>query len=468
MTDAPRPTILTPDLCIIGGGVAGSAMALAAAAIGLSCVVVDAAPRLGRGQAADLALDMLIQSARTALPHVGADDRSFAMLRDRIGRAVAAASANHSAERLRSLSVTLIQATARFADPDTIAAGDIRIKPRRIVIATGGKPTVPRLDALDLIRFWSTDTIAALATLPPRLSILGQEPLAYELAQAYRRLGSEVTLLRTGGHRLNVDGEILVAIDSSLHRDGVAIVDTEVRGVRPNRDGVDIVLADDAGTVVTASHLLVAQGRKPFTESLGLDRGEVRCVDGVPETRLDFRTSNRRVYAIGDVAGAQMSAATLIPIQVGLVLRSAFFRQPVRLKPQLVPRVLRTVPALAMVGHSEAEARRLHRDVTIHRAALADNERAIARGVTAGHTTIVATPRGEVLGASILGPRAEDLIVPWAIAIEHGISLGDMAVLALPQPSLSDTSRRAALGFVAAQLRRPWVKRAMGVLKLLG
>jgi pyruvate/2-oxoglutarate dehydrogenase complex dihydrolipoamide dehydrogenase (E3) component len=471
MDNGAEASVLTPDLCVIGGGLAGSSVALAAAALGLACVVVDKQAHLGRGQAGDLALETLIAAAHAASPSgdPAQNQAAFQEIRDRIGRAIHTAAPNHSAERLRSLGVTVLRATGRFTAPDTVVAGAVSIKARRFVIATGARPALPKIEGLEIVRALTIDTIAGLIDLPTRLAIIGSAPLAYELAQAFRRLGSDVALIGTAKTPPIPDQELLAAVETAFIRDGIRLYpNSEVRQLRPNGSGVDILLGDTIPTAIGASHLLVAGGRRPFIENLGLDRARVLCFAGVPVTRHDFRTSNRRVFAMGDVAGSGFAAATLVPAQVGLILRAAFLRQPVRFRPASIPRVLRTDPALAYVGAGEAEARVSHRAIRVWRSAFAENERALSTGTVQGQVKIVATPRGQVLGAGIVGTRAEDLITPWILSIARGVKLGQMATLPMPQPSLSDASRRAALGSVAEKLRSPWVKRALELIKLLG
>ena len=231
---------------------------------------------------------------------------------------------------------------------------------------------------------------------------------------------------------------------------------------------MDVILDDPHRTVVRASHLLVAAGRRPFVEGLALDRAGIRCVDGTPVLGADLRTSNRRVFAIGDVTGTGIPAATLVTVQVNLVLRAAFLRQPMRFEVTHLPRVIRTRPAFAAVGLTEDQARGMHRTIRIHRWPMAENERAVALEQPHGLVKVVTTLGGRVLGAGIVAPYADELIAPWTLAIAHGLRIDALATMAVPQPSLGEAGRRAALTFVATRLRSPWIKRALGVMRLLG
>ncbi len=438
----------TPDLCVIGGGPAGFAMASAAVGLGLSCILIDEGPRLGRSQAADLAADILL-AARPG--------DTWAALRDRAGRAIAARAPQHDAARLRAMGVTVLGERARFLDPDTLAAGVASIRARRFVVATGAAAVPPPADAARGLL--TPEALPTLDAVPPRLAVLGGTAAALEWAQLFARLGAAVTL--AGPAPAVADPEFLDAIRNALARDGV-----ETRW----GDEIDRIAGNGAAArhdpgrgTVTAGHVLAAGFRAPRVADLGLDRAGVGVEAGAPVVRGDLRTRNPRVYAIGDVLGGT-GGASAIPVQVGLVIRAAFFRQPVRYRPERVPTVVRTSPALARVGWSEAEARDRAGAVAVHRWPLADAEGAAARGDVEGWVKVVATPGGTVLGVTVLGPGAGDLIVPWCVAVARNISLDAMASV----PGLADASRRAALSFVAGRLRRPWVRRTLGLLRRLG
>ncbi len=448
---------LNPDLCVIGSGPAGFSLALAAAGLGLSCVLVEVRLPFGRSQAGDLALDMLI-AAPAGQP--------FADLRQRIGRAVATAAPANSAERLRAVGVQVLHGTGRFTGRRTVTVGATVIQARRIVVATGARPTIPKIDGIGLIHVLTQDTVFGLTELPARLAIVGDAPIAFELAQAFRRLGSAVALITASRP---ADPELWAPVNAALMREGVDLrAGSTVERVEPRGSGAVLTVAGDNPGSVEATHVLVAAGTTPFTESLGLDRAGISMEGQSPLVGRDLRTSNRRVFAIGDVLAAKSPGPAAIPVEVAAVLRAAFFRQPVRYAPHLVPRTMRTSPGLAEIGWSESTARRHHPAAIVLRAPFAENDRAIATGSTDGHVKVVATKSGQVLGVGIVGPQAAELIAPWGLAMAQGLRLGVLASMPSPQPSLQDASRRAALAFVAGRLRRPWVKRVLGALRLLG
>ncbi len=427
-----------PDLCVIGGGTAGHALAMAAAALGARCTLIDARARLGRGQASDLA-ETLFFAAATA--HERGRPFDLAALRDRIGQALAAQAPSYAAARLRSLGVTVITGTAAFADPRTVVVGGDGIRARRFVLATGAAAAAEGGAASTLRdRVDSSDLLACVA-LPAALAIHATTPAGLEWAQALARLGSAVTLRCQPGATAPFDPELVDHVLAALRRDGVAILPTE---------------ATFPPAAVPA--MMVGRGA-PAIAGLALATAGIALVDGAPHVDGALRTTNARVFAIGDVLGAHTAGAAAIPTQMARVLRGALFRQPVRASLPPVPLALRTAPALAQVGTLTLDAAR--GAPRILRFPL--GETAGGAGLAgAGGVKLVATAHGTILGAGIVAPGAADAIVPWSMAIATGLPLQRMAGLAVPPASVADGGRRAALGFVTTRLRSPWIRRLIG------
>lgn len=446
---------LRPDLCVIGGGAAGSAMAYAAVGLGLSCVLVETRSPLGRGQARDLALDALIGAAPST---------DFETLRERIGLAVARTAPLHGAERLRAAGVRVVEATARFTDRTTVEAAGLRIRARRFVLATGARPVLPEVPGLDVVRCRTLDSVGEQTALPGSLAVVGSAPDAPALAQAFRRLGAAVTMV---GHAPATDPELWGVVREALLREGVALHPGPLQRIEPGGSGAILHVGGDRPARVEVADVILAGATRPATDGLGLDQAGVARVEGRLVLRPDLRTSNTRVFAVGDVLGPAARGAAGLPAQVGTVVRAAFLRQPARYRPERVARVVRTDPPLAEVGLSEAEARATG-DIRLFRVPFAELDRAAAAGIARGHLKVVATPGGRVLGAGFAGARAEDLIAPWVLAVRQGLSLDAMAEAGFAQPSLSDASRRAGLAFVVTRLRGSWVRRALAVMRRLG
>ena len=217
---------------------------------------------------------------------------------------------------------------------------------------------------------------------------------------------------------------------------------------------------------VDASHILVAMGRRPELGPLDLGRAKVAFDSNGIDVSAMFRTTNRRIYAIGEAAGAP-SAAHIAAYQASLVLRPLLFSAPAKPGPQPLPRVTFTEPELAHVGLIEAEARKRHRDIRVLRWSFAENDRAQAEGTTAGHIKLVVGARGAIIGASIVGASAGELIATWSLAISKNLTVRDMAEQVLPYPTLSEIGKRAAITYFAGATGSGLVRGWLSMLRLV-
>jgi pyruvate/2-oxoglutarate dehydrogenase complex dihydrolipoamide dehydrogenase (E3) component len=318
----------------------------------------------------------------------------------------------------------------------------------------------------------TNETVFDLAERPRRLLVIGGGPIGIELAQAHRRLGAEVAVVEAAPRILaREDPEMAAVVERALLREGVELrVGASIARVEPRPEGVAVVLGE-GGEAIEGSHLLVAAGRRPVTEGLGLEAAGIAVDKGGIVVDQGLRTANRRVYAIGDCAGGAVAPYRFTHVSnyhAGLVVRSALFRLPVRVDTSAIPRVTFTDPELAAVGLSEEEARARHRAIRILRWPFAENDRAQAERTVAGHVKAIVTPRGRILGCAIAGPQAGELIVPWALAVKKGLKAQDLAGLVFPYPTLSEVTKRAAVEFVRPAAQNPWLRRLIGVARRFG
>jgi pyruvate/2-oxoglutarate dehydrogenase complex dihydrolipoamide dehydrogenase (E3) component len=382
---------------------------------------------------------------------------------------VAARAPNDSVERLQGLGVQVMHGAARFVAPDAIAVDGVRVQARRFVIATGSAPVIPPIPGLGQIPYLTTETVFDNPERPAHLIILGGGAVALELAQAHARLGSRVTVIHGSAILGSEDPELTDVVRRRLVAEGIVVHEqATVRSIAGRAD--DIVVETDIGGLlhpIAGSHLLIADRRRADLDDLDLDRAGIEtATDGVLlDARL--RTTNKRVFAIGDAAGGPPSAHAA-GYHAGIVLRNALFRLPVKVDHAIVPRVVYTVPELASVGSSAEEARARHGQIRLLRWPFAETDRAHADGDIDGMVKVIATPRGRVLGASIVGRAAGELILPWVFAVRGKLSLGDMAQVAAPHPTLSEASKQAAGSFYAARLFNPAVRRLVRALSWFG
>ncbi len=473
------PVRLHADLCIIGAGPGGLSLAAGAAQIGASVVLVE------EGQMGGDCLHYgcvpskaLIAAARAAQAHrdssrfgVAAHEPEidYAAVMDRVEAAIATIAPHDSVERFEGLGVRVLRARGRFTGPREVAAGDHRIVARRFVIATGSSPAVPPIPGLDAVPYLTNETLWQNRVRPEHLIVIGGGPIGIELAQAHRRLGCRVTVVEAARALGREDPEIAEVALDRLRAEGVSIRE-EAKVVSVDRGPAGVSLALAGGEKITGSHVLVAVGRRPNVEDLGLDAAGVAFDRvGVRVDRGLRSLSNRHVYAIGDAAGG-LQFTHVASYHAGLVLRSALFRLPVSVRTDHIPRVTFTDPELAHVGLTEAEARnRYGSAVEIHRFPFAGCDRAVAEGHEAGLVKVITGRRGRILGCSIAGASAGELIHPWALALASGLGVKAMAGYVAPYPTLGEAGKRAAGGYFAPRLfGRPWIRRIVGLLARLG
>ncbi|SDW51407.1 Pyruvate/2-oxoglutarate dehydrogenase complex, dihydrolipoamide dehydrogenase (E3) component [Allgaiera indica] len=380
-------------------------------------------------------------------------------------RATIAAIAPHdSQERFEGLGVRVIRARARFASDREIEAGGQQIRARRFVIATGSRPAIPPIPGLANTPYLTNETIFGLDALPRHLIVLGGGPIGIELAQAFRRLGAEVTVIEAASALGREDPDLAQVALAGLRAEGV-----EIREKAPALEicgsAGAVEVKTEAGTI-RGSHLLVATGRTPATEDLGLDHAGIETHDGAVKVDAHLRSSNRRVYAVGDVAG-RGQFTHLAGYHAGIVLRALALGLPARLRSDHIPRVTYSDPEIAQVGLTEAEARALWPDIEVIRTPLAGNDRARAEGIDAGLLKLVIR-RGRPLGAGIAAPGAGEMIAFWALALAARHKLSAIAGTVLPYPTLSEISKSAAGTYFSPKLfANPWIERMVRLVQRL-
>jgi pyruvate/2-oxoglutarate dehydrogenase complex dihydrolipoamide dehydrogenase (E3) component len=440
---------LAPDLCIIGAGSAGLAVAAGAAQMGAEIVLVErglmggdclnfgcvpSKSLLAAARLADLARRGAALGLTSARPDV-----DFAAAADAVQEVIAAIAPNDSVERFEGLGVKVLRREARFTSPSTICAGEIEIRPRRFVIATGSHPAVPAIPGIADAPYLTNETIFANRERPDHLIVIGAGPIGIEMAQAHRRLGARVTVLDVGPVLPRDDPELVASLTGHLAGEGIAIrPGVEITGIERDANAIVVRLAD--GERIAGSHLLVATGRRPSVEALDLPAAGIEATPKGITVDARLRTTNRRAFAIGDVAGGPQFTHVAL-YHAGIVIRNALFRLPARVDYRALPWVTYTDPELAQVGLTEAAA---GEEARVLRWPFSENDRAQTERDTEGLVKVVLGGNGRILGASILGTGAGDLILPWALAIAQNLKIGALANLIVPYPTRGEASKRAA------------------------
>jgi pyruvate/2-oxoglutarate dehydrogenase complex dihydrolipoamide dehydrogenase (E3) component len=471
---------LKPDICVLGGGPGGLSVAAAAAAFGVPTVLIE------RGKMGGDCLNTgcvpsksLLAAAKRAelmrnaglfglnVQGIGVD---FAKVHDHVHSVIAALAPADSPERFTGLGVRVIRQHGQFKDRNTVTAGDVEIRARRFVIATGSAPAVPPIPGLDGGPFLTNENVFDLKERPEHLIIIGAGPVGLELAQAFRRLGSSVTVLEAAQPLANDDPECVAVVLDRLEREGI-VIRSGVRVTGIARAGGVVTAAIEASgaeQTVTGSHLLVAVGRRPQINELGLEAAGIQHDHRGIIVNARLKTSNRRVYAIGDCAAGHPALTHAANYHAGLVIRNALFRLPVRADNSAVPWATYTDPELAQTGLTEAQARARRMTIRVARWPYHDNDRAQIEREAHGHIKVITTRNGKIVGATIVGAQAGELIAIWTFAIAQGLNIRALTNIVLPYPTFSELGKRAAIDFFTPSLTKPWVRRIISWMRIFG
>jgi len=479
--------VIKPDLCVIGAGAGGLDAAAGAVMLGKSVVLVERDGFGGSRLKAVVSSKALVTAMRMARQIADADafgltvprpEINLDKLRGYVERVAGALAPDSAQERFAALGVRVVTGAAQFINARRLAVGDaVEVRAKHYVIATGSLPAVPKIPGLaevpyliDEVPYLTEESIVALAQLPARLVVIGAGVVGLELAQVFRRLGAAVIVVDQGEPLAQEDPECARAVVDALVRDGVEMrTGVAIDQVAKTADGVRLTLGNDLGNAsIEGSHLLIAGSRRANVEGLALDKAGVNVGPTGIVVDAALRTSNRHIYAIGDVTGAP-PFVHVARHHAGLVLRSIVLRRSLRFRPETIPRVVFTDPELAHVGLTETEAAARRIAVRVLRWPFHENDRARIEGTTGGHIKILTSSWGRVLGVTIVGASAGELIAPWSLAVGRGLDIHTMAGILLPYPTLGDTGHRAATTYLTLAFRRTWLERIWSfVLGLLG
>ena len=449
-------------LVVIGAGTAGLVTAIVAAGLGGRVALIER--RLMGGDCLNfgcvpskgvIAAGRRWKAGRGDPPFgaPGADGTGdFGAAMERMRSVRAAIGEDDGAQRFRDAGVDVYLGEGRFVSDRSIAvtgtAGDRELRFRRAAIATGARPQAPPLPGLDRCDYLTNETVFALTERPERLGVIGAGPIGCELSQAFRRLGSRVTAFDMNpGVLSREDPDAAVLVERSLRRDGVELaLGAKIREATPEAGGVRVAWDDGEGKrrEETFDELLVAVGRAPNVEGLGLDGIGVRYDRGGVQVDAKLRTTNRRVFAAGDVTTAP-KFTHLADAHAGVVAQNALFFPSARADRLVVPRCTYTSPELAHVGLSRREAEERGIDVDVFDVPFEENHRALLDGREEGFLRVLAKRGGDrVLGATVVGAGVGDLIAPLSLAVTHGIGLSRFASTILPYPTRAEVLKRAA------------------------
>lgn len=468
-------------LCVIGAGSGGLSVAAGAAQLGRKVVLIEKGEMGGDclnygcvPSKALLTAASVAQSVRTAGKYgvqTQAPEVDYGAAMDHVHRAIATIAPHDSQERFEGLGVTVIRAPGRFTGPRQVTAGDWVVDADFVIVATGSSPFVPPIPGLDQVPYLTNETLWENRDLPDHLMVIGGGPIGVEMAQAHRRLGARVSLIEAAPSILGKDDPALVAVvRERLHEEGVEIYENaKASAVSAGPGGtITLNLEGDGPGSLDGSHLLVAVGRRANTADLDLEKAGVETNRHGIIVDDTLKTSNSRVYAIGDVAGG-LQFTHVAGYHAGLIIRNVLFKlsRGKNRAAEISPYVTYCDPELAHVGLTEAAAREQHKDdVTVKSWGFDENDRAIAENATAGFAKIVTGKGGKILGASIVGRNAGDLIQPWAYAIAQGAKIKTFTDYIAPYPTRGEVSKRAAGAFFTESLFSARTKKIVSLLSM--
>ena len=466
------------DLGILGGGAAGLTAAAGAAQLGARTLLIEKSGRLGGDclHTGCVPSKTLLHAARVwalagrtsafGLPDLERPPVDMGRVMDRVGRVVARIQEHDSPERLCRLGVEVRFGTARFVDPHTVELEGARLSVRAWIVATGSRPALPPVEGLGRTPHWTNETVFTQRRLPERLLVLGGGPVGLELAQAFGRLGSRVTVVEFLDQVLPAeDPDMARIVQERLEAEGVDIR-TSTRAVRaePAGQGVRLVVEASGGgrEALEADALLVATGRRPNVEGLGLEAaGVAYSARGIP-VNARMRTNVRHIYACGDVNG-RFPFTHVAGYEAGIAVANAVMRLPRRADYTRIPWCTYTDPELASVGLNEKRAREQGVAYRVLEERFGDNDRAVAEDEAGGKIKVLVSG-GRILGCQIAGPRAGELVHEWVAALAGGVRLSTLAGAVHAYPTLSEISKRAATAPYAEKL---FGARTRGVLRFL-
>jgi pyruvate/2-oxoglutarate dehydrogenase complex dihydrolipoamide dehydrogenase (E3) component len=449
------------NVVVIGAGTAGLVTAAGTAGLGGRVALVERA-RMGGDclNTGCVPSKALISSARLIdqIRHSGdwglepqkpafAIDGVFRRMRDLRAKLAV----NDSEERFEGLGVDVFRGEARFVSPREVRVGDATLLATNFVIATGSRPAVPPIEGLDAVRTYTNETIFdELDGKPDRLAVLGGGPIGCELGQAFARMDVEVTIVQRAARLLpREDPEAADLLRRRLEAEGVSVVTgSDVR--RAEKDGREIRLSIDgpggAGRSISCDAILIAAGRKPNVEGLNLEAAGVAYGQGGVTADAHLRTSRRHIYAAGDVVDGAPRFTHVADHHARIVVRNILFPWvPARVETRAIPWCTYTSPEIARVGLNEEEAKRKGIACDVFTQPLEAVDRAVLESAEIGFAKVL-TARGKdrILGVTLVGEHAGDLLAEFVTAMKNGIGLTGLGSVIYPYPTFAEIARKVA------------------------
>ncbi len=460
------------DLVVIGGGAGGLVVASVAAQLGLDVVLINKEEAMGGDclHYGCVPSKALIKSASIAHNLTHADRWGLASVKPQtdmlavnqtIKNAIDCIQVHDSRERFEALGCEVVTGEAAFTGPLRIEVAGRTIEAKRFVIATGSSAFIPPIKGLQQTNFLTNEDMYSLPALPESMIVLGGGPIGVEMAQAYCRLGTRVSIVELAPRILpRMDESASTILADVLTSEGISIyLNSEVIEVA-EQEGVKQIRLKD-GDTLQAEVLLVAIGRRPVLDSLDLAKAGVSFDTAGIKVNRKMQTSNKKIYACGDVTG-EMPLTHVAELQAGVVIANIIFKMPKKINYDVVPMVVYTEPEVAQVGLSVEQCQQLNKG-EVFQFDVSQLDRAITDNNKAGVAKIL-TNRGRVIGAFIIAPHAGELIHELALAVQEKMKVSKLTSLVHAYPTYSQLNKRLAGQYYKGRLFNPFTKKVVAFL----
>jgi len=462
------------DVIVIGGGAGGLVTTSVLSQLGLKVSLFERQSSLGGDclHYGCVPSKTLIHSAKVAhlIRHAsdfGLDLSSHVLathhVMQHVQDVVAQIQLHDAKERFESYGADILFHTPKFLNSDELLCGDDRYTAKRFVIATGSSPVIPEIPGLDQVEYLTNETIFSLPSIPKRLLVLGGGPVGVELAQAMQRLGSQVTIVETASRVLkSLDEDITDLLQECLVAEGVRLVfDHDVTSIEQSQGEITLNLMHGLNGTrhqLTTDAIVIATGRKPNIAGLGLDAADIATVAQGICVDKRLRSSQKTIYAVGDVVAMSDKFTHVAEYHAGIAIANIAFRWPKTVNYSAVPRVIYTDPEIASVGLTEHQAKQMNQAYEVHEFQFRDIDRALAEVAPIGKAKCL-IHKGRLLGATIIGTHAGELIAEFVLVLQGKLNLKSISETMHAYPTLSQVNRRVVNQYFAKQLFSPTARR---------
>lgn len=465
------------DIGIVGGGAAGLTVAAGSARLGAKTILIEKEKELGGdclhyGCVPSKTLIRTAQvyhltksSERFGLPHVETRPVEYAEITKRIRSVIRTIQEHDSPERFCKLGAKVVSGAPAFVDAHGVRVNGRMYSAKTWVISTGSSPAIPPFEGLVETPFLTNRNLFSLERLPESMIILGAGPVAVEMAQAFCRLGTTVRVIQRSGQILSKeDKDLAELVRRVLESEGVRFhLNSRVQGVRNlGPDVQEVVIRQEEGESISlkASKILVAAGRSPNLEDLGLEEIDVASDQKGIQVDDRLRTTQKHIFAAGDVTGTfQFTHAA--GYEAGIVVSNAVFRLPRKADYTWVPWCTYTDPELASIGMNEKRAKAAGVGYKVWTEAFEDNDRSLAEGEAVGKIKMILDEKERPIGVQILGPHAGELINEWVSVLNGKVKLSTLASAVHPYPTLGEINKRVAGSYLSPKIFSGKIKKGL-------